>query len=423
MVEECTAGYNDASFKGTSLDMLHWSDGLFGYVCNLSSITSALSPFLPLPVPQNWSIDSPNSLNIDALIAAYKYGATTPAAIIKAIYARISAHPQRSAIFIHLIPLAQLMEACRALESAFPNPATRPPLYGIPFSIKDSIDLAGVPTTTACPPLAYTPAVSSTVVSILTSLGAIPIGKSNLDQLATGLTGCRSPYGTPPNPFSPKHIPGGSSSGSAVSVSSGLVSFGVSTDTAGSGRVPAGFNGVIGFKPTKGTVSFRGVVTACESLDCVAYTTRTVACARKLWRLTRGYDREDRMAKHLPPVQRHVDAFQGIASGFRFAVPSESSLEVCSEVYRRLFSATVERMIAMGGELVRDETIWPVFEDAGRLLYDGTFVAERLAGLPKGWIDQHEQELHPVIREIFAAVKKRGLVAEDVYRDLHAMMR
>ena len=422
MVEDCTAGYNDAAFKETSLAMLHWSNGLFGYVCTLAALEAAFSPVPPPPLPKSWSLTpGPKSLDIAALSAAYRAGVTTPSAVISALYKRLLSTAKLDAIFLYVLPLSSLLKHTKFMEQSYPDPHARPPLYGIPFSIKDSIDLASVPTTTACEALTYTPRSSAAVITRLVSLGAIPVGKTNLDQLATGLTGCRSPFGIPPNAYSTKHIPGGSSSGAAVSVGAGLVSFAVATDTAGSGRVPAGFNGVVGFKPTKGTVSFAGVVTACESLDCIAFQTVTVASARLLWRLTRGFDPDDRMAKHLPPVPRHVDAFPRTPR-FRFAVPPKSRLDICSPPYLRLFSQTIERLQRLGGELVASDSFWSVFDDAGKLLYDGSFVAERLAGLPRGWLDQNGSTLHPVIRSIFASVKARGATAEDVYRDLHRMM-
>jgi Asp-tRNA(Asn)/Glu-tRNA(Gln) amidotransferase A subunit family amidase len=255
-------------------------------------------------------------------------------------YARIVLHPHIGSIFVHLFPLPSILQTCHALEAAYPDPHSRPPLYGIPFSIKDSIDLCGMPTTAACPALSYIPTASSTIVATLVSLGAIPIGKTDLDQLATGLTRCRSLHGIPLIPFSAHHIPGGSSSGSCVSVSSSLVSFSIGTDTAGSGRVPAEFNGIVGFKPTKGTVStLSGVVPACESLDSIAFATGTVEDARTLWRLCRGFDAADRWAKHLYPIPQHTQ----VQRRFRFAIPPKQKLGVCSEPYRRLFSDAVAR--------------------------------------------------------------------------------
>ncbi|KAA8913033.1 amidase signature domain-containing protein [Sphaerosporella brunnea] len=422
VIEECTAGYNDTAFKAPSLDMLHRSDGLFGYVGTLTPIVAALSPLIPsrsCTTTKAWSLASPNSLSIPVLSAAYQSSSTTPGAVVTALHQRLLTHPQISSIFLHLIPLDSLLRTCSALKAAYPDPYSRPPLYGIPFSIKDSIDLNGVPTTAACPPLSYTPTTSSTIVNTLLSLGAILVGKTNLDQLATGLTGCRSPHGIPPIPFSPAHIPGGSSSGSCVSVSSGLVSFSVGTDTAGSGRVPAGFNGIVGFKPTKGTVSFRGVVTACESLDCISVATTSVRDSRTLWRLCRGFDAEDRWAKHYPSVPRHVEAFP---TKFRVLVPPAETLEICSKDYRRLFSKAIEKMRGLGEEVVVDSAMWSVFEDAGKLLYDGTLVYERLAGMPKGWFEQNQELLHPVTREVFRKVTERKSTAEDVFRDLNQMM-
>jgi hypothetical protein len=314
VVEELTAGYNGSAFKDPSLDVPHWSNSLFGHVATLSVIKAALTSLIPSrTVTKTWSPDFPNALSIPVLSVAYK-ASLTPRAGMFARHARIVLHPHIGSIFVHLFPLPSILQTCHALEAAYPDPHSRPPLYGIPFSIKDSIDLCGMPTTAACPALSYIPTASSTIVATLVSLGAIPIGKTNLDQLATGLTGCRSLHGIPLIPFSAHHIPGGSSSGSCVSESSGLVSFSIGTDTAGSGRVPAGFNGIVGFKPTKGTVSMSG-------------------------RLCRGFDAADRWAKHLYPIPQHTQ----VQRRFRFAIPPKQKLGVCSEPYRRLFSAAVAR--------------------------------------------------------------------------------
>src|SRR4051812_23365367 len=187
-------------------------------------------------------------LDLGALRELYKSGAAQPSDVIAAVYDRIAAGPLEP-VWISLVPREKAIARARKLER---DPlATVRPLYGIPFAIKDNIDLAGVPTTAACPEFAYTPAESAFVVQRLIDAGAIPIGKTNLDQFATGLVGVRSPYGVPRNPFHPEMIPGGSSSGSAVAVAAGLVSFSLGTDTAGSGRVPASFNNLVGLKPTK----------------------------------------------------------------------------------------------------------------------------------------------------------------------------
>jgi Asp-tRNA(Asn)/Glu-tRNA(Gln) amidotransferase A subunit family amidase len=194
----------------------------------------------------------------------------TPTSVIHAIYERIEAYKEiKPSVWIHLQPLRTVSEAATALESRFPDPNSRPPLWGVPFSVKGNIDIAGIPTTAGCPPLAYKPSVSAPVYQHCIEAGGLFIGKTNLEQLATGMTGCRSPYGTLHSTWSTTHAVGGSSSGSAVSVSAGLVSFSLCSDTAGSIRIPASFNGVVGFKPTKGTVIARGVVSALVLKCCL----------------------------------------------------------------------------------------------------------------------------------------------------------
>src|SRR5205814_2265898 len=180
----------------------------------------------------------------------------------------------------------ELLAHARRVEA---RGAAAQPLYGVPFAIKDNIDLAGAPTTAACREFAYTPNASAFVVQRLLEAGAIPIGKTNLDQFATGLVGVRSPYGVPRNPYHPEMIPGGSSSGSGVAVAAGLVSFALGTDTAGSGRVPAAFNNIVGLKPTRGLISTRGVVPACRSLDCVSVFALTASAAAAVIDLAVGF--------------------------------------------------------------------------------------------------------------------------------------
>ncbi len=204
-----------------------------------------------------WS-SAAGSLDLATLREAYERGEATPSAVVHAVYERIASHND-PATWISLVEPSQALERARELEARAKDLPLLP-LYGIPFSVKDSIDVAGLPTTAACPAYSFNPAQSAEVVKHLLEAGAILIGKNNLDQFATGLVGVRSPYGTPRNPFDSHYIPGGSSSGSAVAVAAGLVSFSVGTDTAGSGRVPAAFNNVVGYKPTRGLLSVNGIV-------------------------------------------------------------------------------------------------------------------------------------------------------------------
>jgi allophanate hydrolase len=214
-----------------------------------------------------------DSFLIADLLRAYRAKRLTPTEVIDSACSRADQSPDRH-VWITRLPRERLLEFARALERRSMDEL---PLYGIPFVIKDNIDLAGVPTTAGCARYAYVPSESAAVVQSLLDAGAIPLGKSNLDQFATGLVGTRSPYGACQNSFSADYISGGSSSGSAVAVATGLASFALGTDTAGSGRVPAAFNNIIGLKPSLGRISTRGVVPACRSIDCVSIFSMTVS--------------------------------------------------------------------------------------------------------------------------------------------------
>src|SRR6185437_9660868 len=230
--------------------------------------------------------------DIPSLLQRYAGGALTPSRVVEAVHAAIEHDPDH--IWIHKLPLETLMRHARALEAKdSAGGMAALPLYGIPFAIKDNIDLAEVPTTAACPTFAYTPPRSARVVQRLIDAGALPIGKTNLDQFATGLNGTRSPYGACRNAFNPDYISGGSSSGSAVALAKGLVCFSLGTDTAGSGRVPAAFNNLIGYKPTRGWLSTHGVVAACRSLDCISIFAFTATDAGRVLAVTAGYDPEE----------------------------------------------------------------------------------------------------------------------------------
>ena len=224
-------------------------------------------------------------LSLTSLRCAYSAGSLTPRALVSQLQEKIAASDPK--IWIALTPDSRLEEILSRLDEAAPDSL---PLYGVPFAIKDNIDLTGVPTTAACPDYAYDPDKDATVVSRLIAAGAIPLGKTNLDQFATGLVGVRSPYGVPENPFNPAFIPGGSSSGSAVAVARDLVSFSLGTDTAGSGRVPAGLNELVGLKPSLGLLSTSGVVPACRTLDCVSIFTKSAADADAVLKVAAGYE-------------------------------------------------------------------------------------------------------------------------------------
>lgn len=242
------------------------------------------------------------------------------------------------------------------------------PLYGVPFAVKDNIDVSGVLTTAACPSYARVATASAAVVEALCRAGAIVLGKTNLDQFATGLVGVRSPYGACSSAFDPAYISGGSSSGSALAVALGQVSFALGTDTAGSGRVPAAFNNIVGLKPTRGWLSTRGVLPACRSLDCVSVFAGSVADAWRVSELAAGFDPQDVFSRAAPPGQSALPA------GFRFGVPR--SLEFYGDgAAQSAFAAAQARLSQLGGSAV--EIDFTPFRQAAELLYQGPWLAER----------------------------------------------
>ena len=404
--------------------MIHWSQGLFGFIANLEPLLRCLAPYVSTPIaaddttpPQTPPVFD-GDLSIPSLQKAYRNG-LSPMTVMQVVLESIEKYfAIDPAVWIYRAPKDSVFEQVRHLQSKWPHPDSLPPLYGVPFSVKDSIDIAGIPTTTACPPLAHIPSKSAPSYEMLLSQGAIFLGKTNLDQLATGLTGCRSPYGIPRSVFNKSYISGGSSSGSCVSVGAALVSFSLATDTAGSGRVPSGFNGVVGYKPTRGLISFQGVTPACLSLDCIAIIAATVSDARTIWDLCAYFDAEDRYAKRYFPTPRHIDSLGPQATSFTFGIPPPDALHVCSPIYNRKFNKAVETLQSIGGQLRPID--WTPFSQAGKLLYDGSFVCERLASLPDDWLAQNRSHLHPVIEQIFSAVVARRSTAVDAYRDLQA---
>lgn len=232
-IEQATAGYNPG-FKTAALDMINWSQGLFGFVGSLQPLLDVLEPAvtakdkLALSEPPGWN----GSLHISELQASYKSG-LSPVTVIEAVCDRIEKYQKQDpAVWIYLESRERLLQAAETLIARYPDRGCLPPLFGVPFSVKDSIDIANIPTTTACPPLSTVPSKSATCYEKALAAGGLFIGKTNLDQLATGLTGCRSPYGVPHSVFSEHFITGGSSSGNCVSVGARLVSFSLATDTA-----------------------------------------------------------------------------------------------------------------------------------------------------------------------------------------------
>jgi allophanate hydrolase len=355
------------------------------------------------------------SMNIPSLKQGYESG-MEPQHVVQVIYDQIEAYKEiQPSVWIHLQPISDVMRAANQLLVQWPDRTKRPALWGIPFSVKDSIDREGILTTVGCPDFAFMPSSSAPVYERCIEAGALFIGKTNMEQLATGMTGCRSSYGTLHSTFNKSHIVGGSSSGSAVTVSAGLVSFSIGSDTAGSIRVPALYNGIVGFKPTKGTVSARGVAPASLHQDCVSFLALTAEDAELVWQVCRGFDQGDHFAK-IP----HTNSAEGnrlSTSAFRFGSPPESELGVCCAVYRQLFSQVKAALQRAGGKAV--DLDWGPFSDANELLYNSSFVVERLTIFPEGWLEKNKHLLHPVTRQVFEVISARKSTAVDVFRDLH----
>ncbi len=352
------------------------------------------------------------SLLIPDLRRGYADGTLTPALVMQQLLdAADQADSHDSAnIWITRLSREAVMRHVAALNG---RSLETLPLFGIPFVIKDNIDLKGVPTTAGCPGFAYTPERSARVVQRLLDAGAIPLGKSNLDQFATGLVGARSPYGACRNSFNPAFVSGGSSAGSAVAVASGLASFSLGTDTAGSGRVPAAFNNIIGLKPSVGRLSTAGVVPACRSLDCVSIFALTALDAATVLGIAEGFDAADAYSR--PPENRAL-------TGLRIGVPRPDQLEFFGDAeYARLFDETVRRVEGLGGSRV--DIDFAPFLEAARLLYEGPWIAERYAAVG-AFLESNPEALLPVTRQIIEGGKKPSAAAafEGQYR-LQALKR
>ncbi|MFG1344953.1 allophanate hydrolase [Xanthobacter autotrophicus DSM 431] len=345
---------------------------------------------------------------VASLLSAHRSGSRSLTETVRAVYAKIAVHDD-PAMFITLREEADVQAEAQALEA---RGDTSLPLYGIPVAVKDNIDVAGLPTTAACPAFAYAPERDATAVARLKAAGALIIGKTNLDQFATGLVGVRSPYGIPRNAFNPKLVPGGSSSGSAVAVAAGIVPVSLGTDTAGSGRVPAMLNNIVGLKPSLGLVPNTGLVPACKTLDCISVFALTVDDAMAVLKVIGGFDQEDAFSRDLPV-------------GALSAPPAAPVLGVLRPDQREFFGdadaaaayrEALARFSAMGAVL--KEIDFSPFAETARLLYEGPWVAERWIAAEK-LLTTDPDAVHPVTRAITEPGGKAS--AADAFRAMYRL--
>ncbi|MEO1111686.1 MAG: allophanate hydrolase [Pseudomonadota bacterium] len=341
-----------------------------------------------------------------SLKTAYEDG-VSPAKVIEEVYRRI-ADVHDPGIFIHLCDKQDVLQDAADLGVY----DAQKPLWGVPFVIKDNIDAAGKPTTAACPAYTYEAGEDAFVVKKLRDAGALLIGKTNLDQFATGLVGVRSPFPPPKNSVDPSIVPGGSSAGSAVAVGHGIVSFSLGTDTAGSGRVPAALNNIVGLKPTLGSLSATGVVPACRTLDTISIFALTVEDAYSVFQAAAGYDRQDAYSRRVA-----VADLSASPSRLRIGIPDAATIEFFGDdIQENAFRDTVALLKEMGADIV--EVDFTPFYDVAHMLYEGAWVAERHAVIEDLMRDDPEA-VHPVTRKIVGAAL--DLSATDAFRGIYRL--
>lgn len=345
-------------------------------------------------------------MTIAAIHKAYQDG-ITPVDIVRQLYLKIAAINDPR-LFITLFDEAVVCAQAAALGSY--DPAK--PLWGIPFAIKDNIDAAGYPTTAGCPAFSYRPAADAFVVAALKQAGALLIGKTNLDQFATGLVGVRSPYGAPLNAVDPSLLPGGSSSGSAVIVGHGAIPFSLGTDTAGSGRVPAAFNNIVGLKPTLGALSASGVVPACRSIETISIFASTVADAYEVFKVANGFDHQDIYARQITQ-----EALFEPRSGLKVGVPSSDSIEFFGDhLQQKFFTRSLKSLANLGYQLTEID-FTPLYAIAD-MLYQGAWVAERYTVI-EALLKTDPDAIHPVTKNIILHAEKQSAV--DAFKGFYKL--
>lgn len=346
------------------------------------------------------------SFTLPALRAAYAQG-TSPQDVIAEVYRRIE-EVNDPALFLFLRDMEDVLKEAASLGAPSPDL----PLWGIPFVIKDNIDAAGMPTTAACPAYRYEAGADSFVVARLRTAGALLIGKTNLDQFATGLVGVRSPYGIPRNAVDPLIVPGGSSSGSAVAVGHGLVAFSLGTDTAGSGRVPAALNNIVGLKPSLGALSASGVVPACRTLDTISIFAQTVGDAYAAFDVACAYDPDDAFSKQMPK-----SSLTAPPKGLRIGVPtSQTRIFFGDTAQDDMFAAAIDHLRESGMQIV--EIDFTPFYDVAEMLYEGAWVAERYTVIEE-LLETQPDAVHPTTAKIIGAA--RELSAADAFRGIYRL--
>ena len=344
---------------------------------------------------------SAHDLQIQALVADFEGGRRDPLRTLEALHREAQRTAERN-IWITLLDWPLIARQFERVQARRVEGKSLP-LFGVPFAIKDNIDLAGVVTSAACPGYGRVAEHSAPVVAALLEAGAIAFGKTNLDQFATGLVGTRSPYGICGSAHDPKFISGGSSSGSALAVALGQVSFALGTDTAGSGRVPAALNNVVGLKPTKGLCSTRGVVPACRSLDTISVFAGNVQDALTVLDIAAGFDPEDEFSRPQPPGSNGVPAL-----AFFFGVPRATELEFFGdELSARAYVAALAQLERIGGQRV--EIDFAPFRQVAELLYGGPWIAERQAAVGE-YIAEGKPGLDPVVQAVIAGSPRLGAV-------------
>ncbi|RVU86578.1 allophanate hydrolase [Leucothrix sargassi] len=342
------------------------------------------------------------NMTISGIHAAYREKAFTPDTLVDALLEKSEQYLDRN-IWISRLSREQIQPY---LDKLAEQSIDDLPLYGVPFAIKDNIDLANIPTTAGCKAFSYTPEDDAYVVAQFIAAGAIPMGKTNLDQFATGLVGVRSPWGATGNSFNPEYISGGSSAGSSVAVALGLVTFSLGTDTAGSGRVPAMYNNIVGLKPSIGLLSATGVVPACKTLDCVSIFALTTDDANTVFNVGANFDANDAYAR--PNTDTNKNNYGTSEQSFTFAIPQEDQLAFFGNEYGpQCFKDSVKALEAIGG--VSTTIDFSAFLEAAKLLYEGPWVAERRVATQ----DVDRADMLPVLQEILAV--QADASADDLF--------